>query len=558
MPFELAFRFRSAGYLDWAAKSSGVAVIPRVDFPFATEADRETMPRLVLGSPYRVQLNTEIELPPGYTIQPGVPVTTANAGFTYTSAYEASGRRLVVRRELSSTLREIPSQRFAEYSALIVAAKADFDQRPRVIGTMTEMPPVPDDATASELYSAAYNAFQAKKYKAAAMLWKRTTDVDPKMRSAWDSLGLAYDELGEYDEAIAAVQKQIELDRFDKRAYGDLGRIYQHATKGELAVKAYTRHLELNPLDGDVLKALGLLYWDLNRYSEAATTLEKASPLLKDGWMQAVLGSAYLRLHRQADARKAFDRAVELDSKAAVLAKVGWEMATAGVDLDRAGDLLARAEKQIAQSTEQLDVENVKPEHLDAMERIAWCWDGRAWIDFQRGNLAEAERYAQAAWLLGGEPEMAYHLGRVYEKRSRLADAMNYYLTAQATASDPTPEMIAHVKSLAGGGDLKLMLDSARRLASSDRIVQLPEKLFDGSADFLVVVGPDRHAVDVTFRSGTDALRSIDGALRQVQYPIAFPDDTRLRLALGVHVICERAHGCLAAVAFPRTVRLTE
>jgi len=81
-PFELAFRYRSAGYLDWAAKSSGVAVIPRVDFPFATGADREKMPRLVLGSPYKVQLNTEIQLPPGYTIQPGVAVNTANAGFT--------------------------------------------------------------------------------------------------------------------------------------------------------------------------------------------------------------------------------------------------------------------------------------------------------------------------------------------------------------------------------------------------------------------------------------------------------------------------------------------
>ena len=101
------------------------------------------------------------------------------------------------------------------------------------------------------------------------------------MGSAWDALGLAYDQLKKYDEAAAAIQKQIDLDPYDKRAYGDLGLVLKGARKRDAAAKAYAKHVELNALDGDAFKELGYLYNDLNRFPEAAAALEKAAGLLE-------------------------------------------------------------------------------------------------------------------------------------------------------------------------------------------------------------------------------------------------------------------------------------
>jgi tetratricopeptide (TPR) repeat protein len=501
-----------------------------------------------------METRTQVEFPPGYTVRPPVPITTKGEGLDYRSDYRVEGTRLVVERDLRSTVREIPSAKFGAYSAFVGAVDADLAQRVKVSGAVTATPAVPGDAVALDVYSAALSAYKAKRYDAAVALWKRTAELDPKMGDAWVSLGLAYENLGKYDEASAAIQKQIDLDPFNKRAHSDLGFVLKKAHKPEAAAKAYAKHVELNPLDGKALGQLGELEFELERYTEAAAALDKASSLVKDdGWQLAVLGAAYLQLHQPDKATRAFDRALDAEASPRVWTKVAWVLADAGADLDRAADLATRAIKRVSEEMQDVTLTAVRGRHMDLIERLAWAWDALGWVRFQQGKVAEAERYVHAAWLLDGSGEMAYHVGRVYEQQDRRAEARNFYVTAQAAESKPTGAMVARAKALAGD-ELATALERTPRVMRLYRMVKLESTAAPGRAEFLVAIKADRRATDVRFVDGDEALRKLEGALKQVIYPVEFPDALSARLVLGVKVACT-ADECFASVVEPGSVK---
>ena len=231
------------------------------------------------------------------------------------------------------------------------------------------------------------------------------------------------------------------------------------------------------------------------------------------------LGSAYVEIKNADKARHAFDRALEIESTAAMWTKVSWQLAKGGIDLDRAEELGRKSETQIAADTAALDFKSLTDHHLAEMETLAWTWDALGWIRFQRGDLANAEEYTRAAWLLGGHASTASHLGQIAQKRDTLADALSFYLTAQAISDHPTADMVDRVKRLAGGGDLKLMLDTAKRMAPSDRFIRLAPKRPSTtsppvSANCLVLADHQHKALDVRFEDGADSVRSVEAALR--------------------------------------------
>jgi tetratricopeptide (TPR) repeat protein len=555
-PFTMSTKLRMVGFLNWAAPVSDVKAPGRLEVPYAKEEDRREKTVLELGSPQKTVIHIVMELPTGYSMQPPIPVSLSNVAATYASKYTVDGSRLVIERELARLARKIEAAQFAEYSAFATAVQADLAQVVKVRASVVGVPEIPNDATSRELYRAAFDAFGAKNFEAAVALWTRNTDVDPKMGEAWTSLGLAYGELKKYDEAIQAFQKVIELNPYDKRTYGDLGRVQKLAGKLEAATKAYAKHVEINPLDVDTMSTLADIYLDLERYQDAAAVLEKATTMGKpDGWKYGDLAQAYLGLGQHQKAAAAIERALELSPTPDMWTYMSWQLANAGVELDRARDLAQRSEKHILGKTQNLDAASVDDEHFELMETLAWSWDALGMVALKKGALDEAERYARAAWMLGREPDTALNLGTIYEKRQRMSDAVNYYMTAYATADNPSAEMKAHVKRLVGEGDaLRPMFDSARMLAYS--VLKLPDAGPVGKADYVAVIGADRKAVDFRFLGGNEALRSFEPALRQIEYGVEFPSSAAPRLVLKLTVGCIPSGGCVVGTTFPRNVEL--
>jgi len=388
-PFRVSFSVRRSGTLNWAAEQSDIKVPVKFAVANGDPADRKDLHKMLVGPPSVDRLTVSIELPPGYDATAPAPISLSRAGLDYKSTYTVHGRQLRVERALRTTAREIPESAFGEYTALASAVEADNAQPFKIRGTVTESPVIPSDATAGDLYKAGGDAWYAKRYGAAAALYKRATELDPKMGDAWIALGLAYNQLEKYDEAEAAIRRQIALDSFNKRVYADLGLVLKDAGKASDAAAAYAKHVELNPLDGEAFKQLGGLYEDLKRYAEQAAALEKAALLLKpDAWVFADLGSAYLEIRDADKARHAFDRALEIESTPEMWTKVSWQLAEGGVDLDRAEELGKKSERQIAAESATLDLKSVTRAQLEEMGTLAWTWDALGWIRFQRGDLA--------------------------------------------------------------------------------------------------------------------------------------------------------------------------
>jgi tetratricopeptide (TPR) repeat protein len=557
-PFRITYQIRKPGYLDWAAATSEIETLPRVTILGGDAEDRKGLTRLVAGPPAKTRMHATIELPDGYDLEAPTPVTISKVGMTFTSSYRVDPHSLSIDRTFDRTLPDVPENAFGEYGVLVGIAEKDFAQHFKVRGHVATEPAVPNDATANELYKAAYSAYEAKRYRTAATLWKRNTEVDPKMGDAWDALGLAYKQLKEYHAAEAAIRTQLALDANDKRAYRDLADVLKEAGKNEEAVKAYARHVEINPLDGAALKTLGELYNDLDRSAEAAPVLEKASGLTKtpDAWIFAELGHSYLRLKDADKARRALDRALEISPSVAMRAKVAWVLAEAGLDLDHAAALANQSEKEIGDATQHLDVKSLDHQRLDDVESLGWDWDALGLVALGKGQGASAERYIRAAWRLIGKPEIAFHLGQALEKTGRSGEAQPYYQMAQALSDNPTDDMRAAVKRLTHTGDAAVMLKSAKRMAPLERLVALKAKQPLGKAEFRVVVGSDRKATDVQFSSGDEAMRALEAALRDTTYPLDFPGDSRVRIPLGVRVACIADVGCMAGVLYPYEVTL--
>jgi tetratricopeptide (TPR) repeat protein len=63
------------------------------------------------------------------------------------------------------------------------------------------------------LYWLARLDYDAQQYHTAMAKLQKVIELDPKMMRAYDSLGLCYDYLGKYDEAVKYYRKAIELNR---------------------------------------------------------------------------------------------------------------------------------------------------------------------------------------------------------------------------------------------------------------------------------------------------------------------------------------------------------
>jgi tetratricopeptide (TPR) repeat protein len=547
-PVHVAFTTRRAGFLDWAAASSsletgfGTIAFDLLDgdlFPLK----RDT-PLVAAAQSVR---RATIELPPGYTATAPADVRLSKHGFTFSAIYSVSGSRLTIERTLSSTASMLEAVHALDYTGIARTIKSDLAQKFAIRRVSATRPEIPSDTSASELYHAAFFAYEAKDYDTALAFWNRNTEMDPKMGKAWGAVGLTLRDLKRFEEAAVALEKQIAVDPSNKKAYADLGYVLQEARKYEAAAKAYTTHLERNPLDGESQRHLGEIYLELKRYPEAAAAIDRAAlQLPKDDWVRVLQGTAYLRLGQLEKARSAFEQALTLDDEPSTWTKIAWELADNGVDAPFALKLIEKTTARVTRETARAHADKIDPDLLDLMEDLAWAWDARGLIELKAGNVDGALSYLSSAWTLGGEADVAEHLADALEKRGRKADALSTLLTARAVTKTPTASLTAQLSRMAGTDKLDHLLDASSVELLRSRGIQLPLKNLSGAAVFTTVV-EDGKIHDIAFSQGTESLRVLGAALKGRQLPITNPGEAPLRLVVRLKAYCN-AEGCGAVM----------
>ena len=209
-----------------------------------------------------------------------------------------------------------------------------------------------------------------------------------------------------------------------------------------------------------------------------------------------------------------------------------------------------------------LVLRNVQLDHLtmDTMERvnsIAAYWDTLGWVYFQNGNVEKAEKFVRAAWLLGQHGEVGDHLGQIYEKQGRKAEAIKAYAQAMV-ATRPVPETKAHLAALAGGEEKVEGLKQQGGEGLAEMLaVQLGTLLQEkAEADFFVVFSPANGSSpeEVKFIRGSDKARPLAEALRGAKYQTVFPDETPTRIVRRGTLKCLTDGECIFVMLPPDLV----
>ncbi|HEY7179960.1 MAG TPA: tetratricopeptide repeat protein [Blastocatellia bacterium] len=176
-----------------------------------------------------------------------------------------------------------------------------------------------DPKNALYLYWLARLDYDAQRYNAAIAGFQKVIELDPRMMRAYDNLGLCYDYLGKYDDAIASYGRAVELNReqarpspwphvnmaislmavnrlteaenhlrmaiaYDARlpqAHYQLGQALEKQGKYEDATESLKRAAALDPAYPEPHYALGRIYQRQGKTEEAKKSVERFRQLKK-------------------------------------------------------------------------------------------------------------------------------------------------------------------------------------------------------------------------------------------------------------------------------------
>ena len=158
--------------------------------------------------------------------------------------------------------------------------------------------------------------FNNKEYEKALEAYAKALELDPEYVYAYNGRGNAYKALGEYEKAVSDYDRALELDPEHVNAYNGRGNTYQALGEYEKAVSDYDRVLELDPEYVHAYNGRGNTYQALGEYEKAVSDYDKAiglDPEYVIGYYNR--GNAYQAVGKYEEALADYSKALELDPK---------------------------------------------------------------------------------------------------------------------------------------------------------------------------------------------------------------------------------------------------
>jgi len=137
--------------------------------------------------------------------------------------------------------------------------------------------PFTDTAVAVNNQGVVYN--NEAEYDKAIVAFNKAIELDPDFAPAYNNRGWAYIELGQYGQAIDDCGKAIELDPRLAFAYSNRGLAYTRLGQYEQGVADCSKAIELDPRLALAYSNRGLAYIELGQYEKAIADFDKAVEL---------------------------------------------------------------------------------------------------------------------------------------------------------------------------------------------------------------------------------------------------------------------------------------
>ena len=128
-------------------------------------------------------------------------------------------------------------------------------------------------------------------WPSAAYHFKEVTRLDPLRAGAYINLGAVYNRLEQYDDAVTALRRGIQLDLNRAEGYYNLGLVYRRKGQADLAIQAYREAVRVNPRMADAHYNIANIYYEKDQYALAIAHY-KQSLEIRPHWEKAQRGLA--------------------------------------------------------------------------------------------------------------------------------------------------------------------------------------------------------------------------------------------------------------------------
>ena len=173
--------------------------------------------------------------------------------------------------------------------------------------------PTPSGDEAEAAFTRGVQLYETGDFEAAIAAWDKAIELKPDYHQAWGNRGLGLKNLGRYEEAIASYDRAIELKPDFHKAYYNRGLALDELGRYEEAVAAYERVSELKPDFHKAWYSCGNSLDALEKSEAAIACYDRAIKLKGDfykAWTSR--GNSLKAIERYAEAVESYDGALEL------------------------------------------------------------------------------------------------------------------------------------------------------------------------------------------------------------------------------------------------------
>ncbi|MEO0843712.1 MAG: tetratricopeptide repeat protein [Cyanobacteria bacterium J06643_5] len=153
----------------------------------------------------------------------------------------------------------------------------------------------------------------AEEYEAALVAIDKAIEIKPEYHSAWNNRGQILRELRRLEEAVTSYDKAIEIKPEYYQAWVNRGNILLQLRRLEEAVTSYDKAIEIKPDYHQAWVFISIALRELGSLEKAVTSCDKAIEIKPDSYVAwRTRGIALKDLGRLEEALTAYDKAVEI------------------------------------------------------------------------------------------------------------------------------------------------------------------------------------------------------------------------------------------------------
>jgi tetratricopeptide (TPR) repeat protein len=150
------------------------------------------------------------------------------------------------------------------------------------------------------------------RWQEATEAFKQAIRIKPDYADAHNNLGAAYSKLGRWQEAVDEYKQAIKIKTDYAEAHYNLGTTYSKLGRYQEAIDEYKQTIRIKPDYADAHNNLGIVYGELGRYQEAVESYKQAIIIKPDYTENYNLGINYYKLGRYQDAIEAYKQAIRI------------------------------------------------------------------------------------------------------------------------------------------------------------------------------------------------------------------------------------------------------